>query len=384
MKTAAGNKDIRRKKQIKIIRYILEHGQASRLEIAGKFGFSMPTVIQNVTELIEQGWICEAGEYGSTGGRKARILKIQENFRCVAGIEIKKDSIVMVLMDLSLKIIDRAKYPLVYRDEQEYYEQFGEYVRQFVEKNGLDEQNACKLAGIGLSIPGIINQKLGIIQQSHILRVSDVDLNHFTRSVPYEMCIENDANNAAFAEARGKFGNVVYISLNDTVGGAIYLNGEVYRGENFKSAEIGHMVIVPGGRTCYCGKKGCLDAYCSAQSLRGERFAATEEFFEALAEQDEECAKVWDEYLEHLAIACGNLRVLFDCDIFLGGDIGSYIQDFQSVFEEKMKRYCNFDYTMSFVHAGGYKHGSAAIGAARQMINRYIESAGFGLENQPA
>ena len=62
MKTAAGNKDIRRKKQIKIIRYILEHGQASRLEIAGKFSFSMPTVIQNVTELIEQGWICEAGE----------------------------------------------------------------------------------------------------------------------------------------------------------------------------------------------------------------------------------------------------------------------------------------------------------------------------------
>ena len=37
-----------------------------------------------------------------------------------------------------MKIIDRAKYPLVYRDEQEYYEQFGEYVRQFVEKNGLN------------------------------------------------------------------------------------------------------------------------------------------------------------------------------------------------------------------------------------------------------
>lgn len=384
MRTAAGSSDVRRKKQIKIVRYILEQGQASRQEIASKFSFSMPTVIQNVTELLEQGWIYEAGEYGSTGGRKARILKIQERFRCAVGIEIKKESIVLILMDLSQKIMDQEIYPLIYRDEQGYYTEFGECVNRFIAKNGLDSSNSYKLAGIGLSIPGIINHKLGIIQQSHILHVSDVDLNHFTRSVPYDMCIENDANNAAFAEARGKFANVVYISLNDTVGGAIYLNGEIYRGENFKSAEIGHMVIVPDGETCYCGKKGCLDAYCSARRLRGERFSTTEEFFESLAGGDEQCRNVWNDYLEHLALACGNLRVLFDCDIFLGGDIGAYIPEFQSLVEEKMKQYSNFDYTMSFIHAGGYKHGSAAIGAARQMLNQYIENADFGSENKSA
>ena len=41
----------------------------------------------------------------------------------------------------------------------------------------------------------------------------------------------------------------------------------MYRGDNWRSAEFGHMVIHPGGRTCYCGKKGCLDAYCSALRL---------------------------------------------------------------------------------------------------------------------
>ncbi len=38
-------------------------------------------------------------------------------------------------------------------------------------------------------------------------------------------------------------------------------------GETFKSAEFGHMIIEKGGRTCYCGKNGCVDAYCSAKVL---------------------------------------------------------------------------------------------------------------------
>lgn len=373
MKTATGSINTRRQKQIQIVRYIMEKGQASRQEIAEKFRFSMPTIIQNVTELIEHGWICEAGEYSSTGGRKARILKIQEGFKCAIGIEIRKDELIMFLVDLSLKILAQEKYALLYEDNQEYYTKFAESVSDFVEKNGLNTHSKGELIGVGLSIPGIINQKTGVIQQSHILQVKDVNLNHFTRSIPYKMCVENDANNAAFVEARGKFTNVVYMSLNDTVGGAIYLNGEIYRGENYKSAEIGHMILVPGGRTCYCGKKGCLDAYCSAKRLRGEKDGTVDEFIEKVEMQDAESLQIWEDYLEHLALACGNLRVLFDCDIFLGGDIGGYLKEFETKFEEKLKKYCNFDSTMSFVHIGGYKHGSAAIGAARQMINGYIE-----------
>ena len=72
MRTTNSNIEIKRQNKIKIVQYILKHEKVSRQELAVALGFSLPTVFQNVTELMELGMVCEAGEYGSTGGRKSR------------------------------------------------------------------------------------------------------------------------------------------------------------------------------------------------------------------------------------------------------------------------------------------------------------------------
>ncbi|MFQ9799181.1 MAG: ROK family protein [Clostridia bacterium] len=41
----------------------------------------------------------------------------------------------------------------------------------------------------------------------------------------------------------------------------------MYTGSNLRAGEFGHNTLIPGGRRCYCGKEGCLDAYCSAKVL---------------------------------------------------------------------------------------------------------------------
>ena len=71
--------DVKRQNRQRIAKYILEKKQTSRQELAKALGYSMPTVFANVNELIEQGFVCEAGEYGSTGGRKAKVLTINRN-----------------------------------------------------------------------------------------------------------------------------------------------------------------------------------------------------------------------------------------------------------------------------------------------------------------
>ena len=98
--------------------------------------------------------------------------------------------------------------------------------------------------------------------------------------------VENDANCAAFAQLRGTKKDAVYLSLNDTVGGAIFLNGNLYRGDGFKSGEFGHMILEPGGKVCYCGKSGCMDAYCSAKILKSAGGGSLNSFFEALNRSD--------------------------------------------------------------------------------------------------
>lgn len=375
MKTIAGGVEIKRLNRIRTLKYILDARMVSRQEIATVLGFSMPTVLQNVADLIECGLVCEVGEYGSTGGRKAKTLSIREGVRCTVGVEISAHHLRMVLMDLNQKILDFVSHRLLYQNTQEYYIGIGDMIRKFVEKNqiGIGKENDYTLAGVGFSLPGILDQNQGILLRSHALGISNINLRQFSSNVPHHVCYGNDANNAAYAEIENKQQNTIYLSLNDTVGGATYINGSIYQGDHYKSAEFGHMVIVPNGRQCYCGKKGCLDAYCSAKVLRREDEDTIERFFEDLNQGFPENIQMWDTYLEHLAVAVSNLRMAYDCDIILGGNVGGNMEGHMYVFEEKLKKYNNFDYDTSYIRLGKYRRECSAIGAARLMQDQYIE-----------
>ena len=137
MKTIGGGVEIKRLNRIRTMQYILDAKMVSRQDIAAALGFSMPTVLQNVADLIECGLICEAGEYGSTGGRKAKALSIRGGVRCAIGVEVTAHHLHMVLSDLNQKVLDIASYRFPYQNTQEYYVKLGELVQEFVKKNKL-------------------------------------------------------------------------------------------------------------------------------------------------------------------------------------------------------------------------------------------------------
>lgn len=363
--------DVKRQNRQRIAKYILENKQVSRQELAKALGYSMPTIFANVNELMEQGFVCEAGEYGSTGGRKAKVLTVNKDHRSVIGLDITKRHIRMLLLDITGEILREEYFRFSYEDDLDYYQKMGEYVQQFVEAGGEDAQN---LIGVGISLPGIIVPDKGILQRSHILNVADVSLNRFSRNIPYPVIFDNDANCAAYVEVPKDSKSTAYFSLSNTVGGAIYYNGSLCQGDNYKSGEFGHMIIRPGGKMCYCGKKGCLDAYCSALTLTNGIDAHLEEFFENLAKGDIHAEEVWDDYLDNLAIAVSNIRMAFDCDIILGGYIGGYVEQYMVPFTDKVRMYNNFDTDTSYITTGKYKRLASAIGAAQLMVNQYIDS----------
>jgi len=83
--------------------------------------------------------------------------------------------------------------------------------------------------------------------------------------------VENDANSAAWAEhrfgaARGQ-AVVAMITLGTGIGSGLVVAGEVYRGANGIAPEFGHMCVVPGGRRCGCGNRGCWEQYASGKAL---------------------------------------------------------------------------------------------------------------------
>ena len=110
------------------------------------------------------------------------------------------------------------------------------------------------------------------------------------------------------AEDLNNYRNALYLSLNNTLGGAFCIDGTLIPGANQKAGEFGHMILVPGGKKCYCGKQGCADAYCAASVLTDDTKETLEQFMKKVEEQDGQAVKVWKEYLNNLAILISNLR----------------------------------------------------------------------------
>ncbi|WP_149362055.1 ROK family protein [Lolliginicoccus suaedae] len=83
--------------------------------------------------------------------------------------------------------------------------------------------------------------------------------------------VEHDANAAGWAEYRFGAGmggeNVVTLAIGTGIGVALLIDGEIYRGSHGIAPELGHLQVVPDGRACPCGKRGCLERYCSGTGL---------------------------------------------------------------------------------------------------------------------
>ena len=148
MKAIGEGIEIKRLNRIRTIKYILDAKKVSRQDIAAALGFSMPTVLQNVADLIDCGLVCEAGEYGSTGGRKAKALSICEGARCAIGVEVTAHHLHMALLDLSQKVWDLVSHRFPFRNTQEYYVKLGELVQEFAQKDRPGMKNNDTLTGV--------------------------------------------------------------------------------------------------------------------------------------------------------------------------------------------------------------------------------------------
>ena len=83
--------------------------------------------------------------------------------------------------------------------------------------------------------------------------------------------VDNDANGAAWAEyhfgAAREARALACITLGTGIGGGLVLDGRLYRGAFGPAGEFGHMTVVPGGRRCPCGNRGCWEMYCSGTAI---------------------------------------------------------------------------------------------------------------------
>lgn len=355
----------------RIARYILHHKEASRQQLSQELGLSMPTVLQAATDLLDSGILCESGVYQSRGGRKARALSINAGAQYAAGIDVTANHISYLLLGLDGNIIaaDRVRCPFAHIPS--YWERVVNGLRDFLGQYP-DAEN--RLLGVGISLPGIVDSDHSLLIRSHLLNLENISLKNLEQMIPYPVRFFNDANSAAYAELVGSGRNAVYLLLSNSVGGAIYYHQEIVVGDCFKSAEFGHMILEKDGRRCYCGKNGCLDAYCSALRLTEGMDDRLEDFFACLQSGEPRYQARWEEYLDYLAIAVSNLRMAFDCDIVLGGYVGPFLAPYIGELNERVMAYNKFESDSAYLKICRYPQEAAAVGGALAFVEEYIET----------
>lgn len=129
-----------------------------------------------------------------------------------------------------------------------------------------------KVDAVGIGAAGLIDEKRSRVLLAPNLGWSDEPLRVAVETeVGIRVVVENDANAAAWGEYRFGAGrgshNLVCLTIGTGVGGALVLDGQLYRGAHGIAAEVGHMSIEPGGRLCGCGNRGCWEQYASGNAL---------------------------------------------------------------------------------------------------------------------
>lgn len=134
----------------------------------------------------------------------------------------------------------------------------------------LREEHPADSVGIGAA--GYVAADRATVSFAPNLAWRDVDLKReLEQRIDLPVVVENDANAAAWGEFRHGAGrevdDLLLLTIGTGVGGGIVKGGELYRGAFGVAAEIGHFRVVPGGRICPCGNRGCLEAYASGSAL---------------------------------------------------------------------------------------------------------------------
>jgi len=129
-----------------------------------------------------------------------------------------------------------------------------------------------EVAAVGLALAGFIDADRGIVRFAPHLSWRDAPVAERMRlRIGLPVVVEHDANAAALAERRygaaAGASTVVFVALGTGIGGALLLDGALYRGAFGVAPELGHLRVVPDGRPCECGKRGCWERYCSGTAL---------------------------------------------------------------------------------------------------------------------
>lgn len=369
---------------IKILETIRKTKSISRADLAKITNLTPAGISKIIQKLMDINIIVELGEAESTGGRPAKIIKLNESIGNIISIYLAPDYIEVILYDLEIKKLFQEKIKIWIRTKETLLEN----AIKLIEK----AKNASKsqILGVGIAVNGLVDSKTGFSLYSPHYKWFNVDLvSIISNAVKLNCYIENDVRAMAIGERSygiaQDIDNFIFINIENGVGSALFLNNNIFSGTHNGAGEFGHIPIEGNTLRCNCGKRGCLETLVTNDvleekyfNLSGNKLQASE-IYENYNTNDE-ISKV---LVEEIAISLAKglvplVNILNPHSIILNGEINRGGEILHKFIKKELKKR-TFGHLNELLEIQNSFHESYSVhkGCADLVLSNFFKSENF-------
>lgn len=384
-----------------IYQLIHKYGTISKNDLLKEIpNLTQTTLFRMVDEMLSQGLIEECGVGKSFGGRPPVLYRINSAGNYLIGIDITRVNTRVLLFDIAFRQVDAQTFSMTFEHTPNIVlSHIIQIIGDFMEKHGFTTN---ELLGIGVGSVGPIDRNRGIILEPKSFpapgwyNVPVVDT--IQKVYPVKIMMENGANTAAFGEythTKMEYQNVLYCISGQELRCGIIANGQMLRDKTGGANTYSHIIINVEGLRCICGRRGCLEAYMSFNSIfeeiesqikLGNKSWITEEIgrdFRRLSIHHLiEAAKAGDQLVNDIilksafyyGIGIANMVNLTHPDLVILN--GPLIYELPSYFEKVVStslHYLAREEEIVRISQGSLKSSAAATGAANMIFQSFFD-----------
>lgn len=322
--------EVRRHNRTVLLRRLHVGGPTTRASLAAELGLNRSTIKALVDGLAETGVVEEKVPRQRSGaGRPSLLVLPQPHAAVVLAVDVRVDQVSIALVGLGGAILGRNSWNLRVRTREP-----NEVITHVVDSAiVLAADIGVTMVAGGVSVPGVVRRSDGLVHEAPNLHWTAVPLGEQLSTVfDMPVMVGNDAELGALAEhlrgAARDASDAVYVSADVGVGGGVIADGTALRGTAGYVGELGHMVVNPKGRQCYCGSTGCWEtevgepALCRALGLReGAPRGAVVAELRAVAASPELVRDRLGEFGEWLTVGLVNVVNVLGPELVVLGDL---------------------------------------------------------------
>lgn len=254
---------IRQQNLASVLSMLHLRGALSRAQLGATIGLNRSTVTGLVMELTELGLVREVAGGERTGKVGRPTLDIEpEDHVAALSVRAEPHAVTVALVGLGGVVHARLRHDTASAPSPR---RFVQIVASSVEAMRADIDRHYRVVGAGLAVPGLVNANGSVLVSPTLGWRRDPVAARLSDELGIQVSAGNDASIGALAESRFGVGvgvsNLLYLGgAMHSIGGGLIIDGTLLRGTSGYAGELGHTVVDPRGRTCVCGRKGCLEA----------------------------------------------------------------------------------------------------------------------------